>query len=86
LQWAFSGPHLSKPTNPLIAEAFHRTGAVETWGRSTNRVIEMCRKHGAVPPVFEERQGFLIVAFKARMVAGRAAPIARRLRPLESRL
>ena len=24
-----SGPHPSKPTNPLIAEAFHRTGAVE---------------------------------------------------------
>jgi len=52
-----SGRHDSKPTNPLIAEAFHRTGAVEVWGRGTNRVIEMCEKHGAPPPVFEEKRG-----------------------------
>lgn len=64
-----SGQHDSKPTNPLIAEAFHRTGAVEVWGRGTNRVIAMCEKHGSAPPVFEERQGFLIVTFKVQMVA-----------------
>jgi ATP-dependent DNA helicase RecG len=69
-----SGPHLSKPTNPLIAEAFHRTGAVEVWGRGTNRVIEMCEKHGTALPVFEERQGFIVVTFKAQLVAERAAP------------
>lgn len=62
-----SGPHLSRPTNPLIAEAFHRTGAVEIWGRGTNRVIEMCEKHGATQPVFEERQGFVVVTFKAEI-------------------
>jgi len=28
---------------PIIAEAFHRTGAVEVWGRGTNRVIAMCK-------------------------------------------
>jgi ATP-dependent DNA helicase RecG len=65
-----SGRHDSKPTNPLIAEAFHRTGAVEVWGRGTNRVIAMCRKHGAPPPLFEERQGFLIVTFNAALVEG----------------
>ena len=63
-----SGPHRSKLRNPLIAEAF-RTGAVEVWGRGTNRVIAMCEKHGTAPPVFQERQGFLIVTFKARLVA-----------------
>ena len=68
-----SGRHDSKPTNPLIAGAFHRTGAVEVWGRGTNRVIEMCKKHGAPPPLFEERQGFLIVTFRAQLVAGGAA-------------
>jgi ATP-dependent DNA helicase RecG len=68
-----SGRHDSKPVNPLIAGAFHRTGAVEVWGRGTNRVIAMCRKHGTPPPRFEERQGFLIVTFKAPMVAGGAA-------------
>lgn len=68
-----SGEHDSKPVNPLIAGAFHRTGAVEVWGRGTNRVIAACRKHGAVAPTFEERQDFLIVTFKAQMVAGDTA-------------
>lgn len=72
-----SGRHDSKPTNPLIAEAFHRTGAVEVWGRGTNRVIAMCKKHGALPPLFEERQGFLIVTFRAQFVAGGAAGISK---------
>jgi ATP-dependent DNA helicase RecG len=65
-----SGPHRSKPTNPLIAEAFHRTGAVEIWGRGTNRVITMCKQHGTAEPIFEEREGFLIVTFKASLVPG----------------
>ncbi|MBN1849857.1 MAG: putative DNA binding domain-containing protein [Deltaproteobacteria bacterium] len=60
-----SGPHRSKLRNPLIAEAFHRTGAVEVWGRGTNRAIAACERHGAAIPTFEERQGFLIVTFKA---------------------
>jgi len=34
-----SGPHPSVLRNPLIAETFHRTGAVEAWGRGTNRVL-----------------------------------------------
>ncbi len=62
-----SGPHLSELRNPLIAEAFHRTGAVEIWGRGTNRVIEACLKYGVPPPTFEERQGFVIVTFKLSM-------------------
>ncbi len=69
-----SGKHISKPTNPLIAGAFHRTGAVEVWGQGTNRVIAACKRHGAAPPKFEELQGFLIVTFRAHMVAGGATP------------
>ncbi len=60
-----SGPHLSKLRNPLIADAFHRTGAVEIWGRGTNRVIDECRRYGIAAPVFEEKSGFLIVTFRA---------------------
>ena len=63
-----SGPHLSELRNPLIAGAFHRTGAVECWGRGTNRVIAECERHGISPPVFEERQGFVVVTFNAPMV------------------
>jgi hypothetical protein len=51
--------------------------AVDVWGRGTNRVIEMCEKHGAPPPVFEEKQGFLVVTFSAPLVAGGAAGSAK---------
>ncbi len=68
-----SGKHESKPTNPLIAEAFRRTGAVEVWGRGTNRVISLCKRHGASPPTFREESGFVTVTFKAQMVAGDAS-------------
>ncbi|MBI2060371.1 MAG: putative DNA binding domain-containing protein [Nitrospirae bacterium] len=71
-----SGKHISKPTNPLIAGAFHRTGAVEVWGQGTNRVIAACKRHGAAPPKFEELQGFLIVTFRAQMVAGGKTEVA----------
>jgi predicted HTH transcriptional regulator len=51
--------------------------AVDVWGRGTNRVIEMCEKHGAPPPVFKEKQGFLVVTFRAPLVAGGAARTSR---------
>lgn len=65
-----SEPHLSKPRNPLIANTFHRTGAVEIWGRGTNRVIEECRRYGIPPPKFEERGGTVIVTFRAPIGPG----------------
>ena len=60
---SLSGPHSSSLRNPLIAEAFHRTGAVEVWGRGTNRVIDECRRYEVEPPQFREEQGVVIVTF-----------------------
>ncbi len=60
-----SGPHQSVLRNPLIAETFHRTGAVEVWGRGTNRVIEECKRYGVEPPSFEEQSGAVVVTFRA---------------------
>jgi ATP-dependent DNA helicase RecG len=60
-----SGPHESILRNPLIAGTFHRTGAVEVWGRGTNRVIEECRRWGVDPPSFEVVTGSLWVTFPA---------------------
>jgi ATP-dependent DNA helicase RecG len=31
---------------------FHRTGAIEAWGRGTNRVIDACRAYGIPDPTF----------------------------------
>jgi ATP-dependent DNA helicase RecG len=60
-----SGDHPSILRNPLIAGAFHRTGAVEVWGRGTNRVIDACRAQGVDPPQFSEQAGVVTVTFRA---------------------
>ncbi len=60
-----SGDHPSILRNPLIAGAFHRTGAVEVWGRGTNRVIEACRAYGIAPPEFSAQAGVVTVTFPA---------------------
>ena len=62
--------HRSIPRNPLIAGAFHRTGAIEVWGRGTNRVMEACRAYGIADPTFTEASGAVTVTFKAEVVAG----------------
>ncbi|MBI5482122.1 MAG: putative DNA binding domain-containing protein [Deltaproteobacteria bacterium] len=68
---SLSRTHKSVLRNPLIAEAFHRTGAVEVWGRGTNRVIEECRRYGIAPPTFEEDAGFVVVTFQAEIAPSR---------------
>ncbi len=60
-----SGPHYSRLRNPLIADVFHRTGAVEIWGRGTNRVISECERYGLEPPTFEEIAGAVVVTIRA---------------------
>jgi ATP-dependent DNA helicase RecG len=69
------GEHPSKPRNPDLAGAFHRTGAIEVWGRGTNRVIEACRAWGIADPAFAEVSGVVTVTFKAEVVTdlGRAS-------------
>lgn len=62
---ASSVPHESICRNPLIAGTLHRTGAVEVWGRGTNRVIEECQCWGVESPSFEVVTGALWVAFPA---------------------
>lgn len=63
-----SSKHPSILRNPLIAGAFHRTGAVEVWGRGTNRVIEACRIHEIDPPDFSEQAGVVTVTFRVAVV------------------
>lgn len=64
---SLTGPHLSRLRNPLIAAAFHRTGAVEVWGRGTNRVIDECRSYGLEAPEFREESGAVVVTFRAEI-------------------
>jgi len=65
-----SGEHPSKPRNPDLAGAFHRTGAIEVWGRGTNRVIEACRVWGIEAPTFKVEMGVMTVTFHAEIRPG----------------
>ena len=69
-QSASTTSHQSVLRNALIAEALHRTGAVDIWGRGTNRVIEACESYGIEPPSFEERGGVVCVTFRALIGLG----------------
>jgi ATP-dependent DNA helicase RecG len=62
-----SEEHPSKPRNPDLAGAFHRTGAIEVWGRGTNRVIEACRAWGIDAPTFKVEMGVTTVTFHAEI-------------------
>lgn len=59
-----NGPCLSRLRNPLITDAFHRTGAVEFWHRYTNGVIDRCPRYGVDPPTFSEEARSLMVTFR----------------------
>lgn len=65
-----SEEHPSKPRNPDLAGAFHRTGAIEVWGRGTNRVIDACLAWGIKAPTFKVEMGVTTVTFHAEIRPG----------------
>jgi ATP-dependent DNA helicase RecG len=44
--------HSSKPYNPDIANAFFRSGYIESWGRGTIKIIEECIEVGLPSPLY----------------------------------
>ena len=58
---------------PLTMNVFYHSGAVEVRGRRTNGLIAECERYGIAPPLFEERQGFIVVTFKAPVAEGAGA-------------
>lgn len=44
--------HSSKPYNPDIANAFFRSGQVESWGRRITKMIKLCLEAGLPKPYF----------------------------------
>jgi hypothetical protein len=61
------------PTDPIIAEVFHRAGLIEKWGRGTNRVAEMCRATGISPPEFAEISGAAVGVFRVDVLGSAGA-------------
>ncbi|MBL4905757.1 MAG: putative DNA binding domain-containing protein [Flavobacteriaceae bacterium] len=44
--------HSSKPYNPDVANAFFRSGYIESWGRGTIKIIEKCIEVGLPSPLY----------------------------------
>lgn len=57
-------PHRSILRNPLIAKAFFLYGAVESWGRGTLKILDLCQKAGLPEPEYAENSGGVEVTLR----------------------
>lgn len=56
--------HSSNPYNPDIANAFFRSGYIESWGRGTIKMIDLCKQNGIPPPDYYFDNSDFWVVFK----------------------
>ncbi|MGN0873804.1 MAG: ATP-binding protein, partial [Akkermansia sp.] len=55
--------HCSKPFNPSLANAFYRSGFVESWGRGIEKICRTCSADNTCIPSFEGRPNSFMVSF-----------------------
>lgn len=55
--------HPSSPYNPLIANAFFRSGDIESWGRGYKRILEAVSAYKLLPPRLEMLSGLMITYY-----------------------
>jgi ATP-dependent DNA helicase RecG len=56
--------HSSRPNNPDIANAFFRSGYVESWGRGISKIEEQCAVAGLPAPIFTNESSDFWVIFR----------------------
>ncbi len=56
--------HASKPFNPDLANAFFRSGYIESWGRGISKIIEQCFDFGLPTPLFYFKSSGFWVEFR----------------------
>ena len=67
--------HPSTPYNPLIANAFFRSGDIESWGRGYKRILEAVSAYKLLPPKLEMLSGLMITYYtdiRSQLLAQRA--------------
>ena len=69
-----TGKHPSQPRNSAIANAFFRSGQIETWGRGIEKIEEACRTDGKPLPVFRAKPREVSVSFPIQMSEQRSVP------------
>ena len=55
--------HPSAPYNPIIANAFFRSGDIESWGRGYKRILEAVSAYKLLPPKLEMISGLMITYY-----------------------
>ncbi|WP_251622101.1 ATP-binding protein [Odoribacter lunatus] len=55
--------HPSSPYNPLIANAFFRSGDIESWGRGYKRIMDAIEEYKLLPPILEMLNGLMITYY-----------------------
>lgn len=58
------GNHSSNPFNPDIANAFFRSGYIESWGRGISKMTNLCIEAGLPKPQFEYEGSGMWVVFQ----------------------
>lgn len=71
--------HPSIPYNPLVANAFFRSGNIEAWGRGIEKINEECDKIDAPHPEFNHEFSGLMITFKGRQVNKQVTTEVKRL-------
>lgn len=56
--------HASRPYNPDIANAFFRSGYIESWGRGTLKIIKECSHAGIPAPIFNYDSSDISIEFR----------------------
>lgn len=56
--------HSSRPNNPDIANAFFRSGYIESWGRGISKIEEQCAAAGLPAPIFTNEGSDFWVIFR----------------------
>lgn len=62
--------HSSKPRNMNIANVFNKAGFIEAWGRGFSKVMDGFKMAGFPLPIFEERDGGLVVNIPRNVMNG----------------
>jgi len=55
--------HTSMPSNPLIANAFFRSGQIEAWGRGIEKMTDSCKEWSRPEPFYRIRTNEVMIGF-----------------------
>ena len=56
--------HKSRPFNPLIANAFYKTGMIESWGRGIEKIETACNKWKIPFPTYTVHPNDIMIMFE----------------------